>query len=129
MKHPSLLCAFGAVLMLGMGCDGAGQGSNSNQLGTLHAKLSDGLSPGVAFVRVDVSRNGAIVASQTISATALSSSLTAGQDAGSAASSPAGSAGNDAQAPVGDAYFVLPPGTYTVTATPLNSDRRPTQVC
>lgn len=100
-----------ACLTLFSGCSSTPEtgpgGSSEGQTGTLSAELSTSPDDGIASVQLQVSLGGAVVASRTIDASA------------------SGASG----APLGDAFFVLPPATYVVTATPFDASGKPDQRC
>jgi hypothetical protein len=114
-----VLC-FAVVAVLATSCDGS---RSTPPTGTLAAVLPAGLAGDVGLVRIDVSQNGKLVASQSVSATSLGTSLSG------AAGGPAPRAVDGGTAPLGDAFFVLAPGMYTVVATPLTAAGGPSQLC
>ena len=80
-------------------------------VGTIHAQLAAGIPGQLAAVRIDVSQNGTLVQSQTLPlATTADTSVPTG-------------------APAADAFFVLPVGTYAVSAVPLDANGRPAPGC
>jgi hypothetical protein len=98
-----VLVAGAAALV---GC-GNGAATGPRELGTIRAAVSFAPSDGVSAVRIDVSRSGGVVATRTI---------------------PVGGPPPDG-GPAGDAFFVLAPGTYTVTATALDANGNESRTC
>ena len=108
--------SLASACMEGSAADGrapgaAGETGTSDQ-GTSGSVLIylGGVDPatGIAAVRVDVSQNGAVVASQTAQT---------------------GITPDAAAAPMADAYFVLPAGPYTILVTPLDVNGKPSATC
>jgi hypothetical protein len=93
------------AVLAALGC-GRRSGGGAGDLGTLRASLS--ATDDIASVRVDVLQGTTVVATKTITPT------------------PGGTGGTGAG---GDAFFVLPPGSYSVTATPLDATGAPSSQC
>jgi len=107
------------VCVLGLGaCDGDGAGKgpgDPSPTGSIHAALVAGQLPGVAAVRIDVLLGNVTVKSSTLP---LPAAATGGP-----------MLAPDASAPDVDAYFVLPPGTYTVVAQALDANGSVSTIC
>src|SRR5262245_50665499 len=97
-----------AVTLASAGCS---KPADSERLGKVSARLiSDGTGDDVVTIRVDVASEGAVVETKTMR-------LRSDQPVGGGTASG------------GDAFFVLKPGRYEVTATPLQANGRPSVVC
>jgi hypothetical protein len=97
-RRLAFVVAAGAAAA-GGGCM-KGSGNSANATGSIRAAVSFAPSDGVSAVRIDVARGGTVVATQTIP-------IPSGTPDGG---------------PAADAFFVLAPGTYAVTATAVNAD-------
>jgi hypothetical protein len=96
-------------LSLATGCDWVPQQSGSTRggaSGTIDIALAGAFPPDVTGVRIDVQGTSGVVASKTVAV-----DTTGGQ-----------------VGPPADAFFVLPPGTYTVIVTPV-AGRAPARDC
>jgi hypothetical protein len=110
-----------SVALLASACHHGGGGGSSEPTGMIKARLTGSFVADVDSVQVDVFAGGRLVASKTVR---LMPDLF-GADAG--AVGPDGGAA----APVAgaDAFFVVPPGVYTVQATPLTAGGAPSAMC
>jgi kumamolisin len=110
----SFLGVFLIIGALAVGCSRGGGtgGSGGDTFGSIAARLSFDASDGIAAVRVDVQQGGQVVASQVV---LPGSGGTGVVDGGGQV--------------FGDAFFVLQPGTYMVTAAPLDASGKPSERC
>jgi len=99
-----VLCA--ALAGLGVGCGKSGGQPGGGPTGSIHAALSADAADDIGSVRLDVQLLGMTVTSRTLSAGA-----------------------SPAPGIFGDAFFVLPPGLYTVVATPFGPDGEQSRDC
>jgi hypothetical protein len=95
----------------GCGTGGAGPSASPEKSGTIRASFLTTTDPDVAAIRIDVAAGGAVVQSQTIAPGSITLPGTSQPQEG------------------GDALFVLSPGAYQVSATPLDAAGKPSSAC
>ncbi|MBI3805088.1 MAG: hypothetical protein HY282_15165 [Nitrospirae bacterium] len=115
MRQTKTVAFYLAIAFFLFACSGSGGvgqgGSAASGQGTMKALFALDTDTGVASIRLDVSQGTNIIATQTIHPTEIT---------------PPGSLHTQ---PGGDAFFVLDPGAYTITATPLDDAGNPTKAC
>jgi hypothetical protein len=110
-----------SLALVASACHQAGRDGTSGPTGMIQARLSGSFVADVDSVQVDVFAGGRLVATKTVR---LSPDLF-GADAG--AVGPDG--GPSSPVAGADAFFVVPPGNYTVSATPLTAAGTPSTLC